>query len=288
MGSTIYISSGTGSGQLREIVDYQGNINKATVNAAFSPIPTTGSSYIVGPKVTITGDGSGALAYANVALPALASATTGNSINEIVMINTGSNYSKITVAVSANSSHGAGGIATGSIAPYGGHGSNPVSELGATDVLLNVRMTGTESGTFITNNDFRIVGLISDPVLFSGAQANSTVYDMTTKLTVTGKSGTFSADEMITGASSGVARFVSFANTNASGTAGVISVTGLDGTFITSETITGNTSTQTAVVSSINNRDLQDFVGDVLYVENRQPVSRAADQTEDIKLIVRF
>jgi len=94
---------------------------------------------------------------------------------------------------------------------------------------------------------------------------------------------------MIAGSSSGAAaRFVSFANTNASGTAGVISVTGLDGTFTTSETITGNTSTQTAVVSSINNRDLQDFVGDVLYVENRLPVSRAADQTEDIKLIVRF
>jgi hypothetical protein len=289
VGSTIYISGGTGSGQLREIVDYQGNINKATINAAFSPIPTTGSSYIVGPKVTITGDGSSALAYANVALPALASATVGNTINEIVMINTGSNYSKYSVAISANSSHGTGGTAAGSVAPYGGHGSNPVSELGATDVLLNVRMTGTESGTFITNNDFRIVGLVSDPVLYSGAQANSTVYDMTTKLTVTGKSGTFSADEMIAGSSSGTAaRFVSFANTNASGTAGVISVTGLDGTFTTSETITGNTSTQTAVVSSINNRDLQDFVGDVLYVENRLPVSRAADQTEDIKLIVRF
>ena len=288
VGSTIYISTGTGSGQLREIVDYQGNINKATVNAAFSPIPTTGSSYIIGPKVTITGDGRDALAYANVALPALASATTGNSVNEVIMINTGSNYSKYAVTISANSSHGSSATAAGSVAPYGGHGSNPVSELGATDVLLNVRMTGTESGTFVTNNDFRIVGLVSDPVLFSGAQANSTVYDMTTKFTVTGKTGVFSSDEMITNANGAAARFISFANTNASGTQGIVSVTGLDGKFTVSETITGNTSTQTAVISSINNRDLRDFVGEVLYIENRTPVSRAADQTEDIKLIVRF
>jgi hypothetical protein len=289
VGSTVYVSGGTGSGQLREIVDYQGNINKATVNAAFSPVPDTSSTYIVGPKVTITGDGQGALAYANVALPALSSATVGNTVNQVVMIDTGSNYSKFNVTISANSSHGTGAVASGSVAPYGGHGNNAVKELGATDVILNVRMTGTESGTFITNNDFRIVGLMRDPLLANGDIANTTVYDMTTKLTVTGKSGTFSADEMIAGGTSGAsARFVSFANTNASGTAGVISVTGLDGTFEAAETITGNTSTQTATVASINNRDLQDFKGDILYVENRLPVSRAADQTEDIKLIVRF
>lgn len=288
VGSTIYINSGTGSGQLREIIDYQGNIGKATVNTAFSPVPTTGSSYIVGPKVTITGDGQNALAYANVALPALSSATVGNAVNEIIMINEGSNYSKFNVTISSNTSHGTGATGIGTVAPYGGHGSNPVKELGATDVLLNVRMIGAESGTFITNNDFRIVGLMNNPQLYSGAQANSTVYDMTTKFTVTSKTGTFSADEMILGSTSASsARFVSFANTNSSGSEGVISVTGLDGTF-TTETITGNTSTQTAVISSINNRDLQDFKGDILYIENRLPVSRAADQTEDIKLIVRF
>ena len=130
---------------------------------------------------------------------------------------------------------------------------------------------------------------MKDPVLFNGNQANSTVYDMTTKITVSSKSGNFNADEMVSGGTSGAkARFVSFANTNAAGTTGVISVTGLDGTFTTSETLTGNTSTQTATVGSINTRDLRDFVGEVLYVENRLPVSRSPDQTEDIKLIVRF
>jgi hypothetical protein len=30
------------------------------------------------------------------------------------------------------------------------------------------------------------------------------------------------------------------------------------------------------------------YRGDILYVENRSPVSRASDQVEDIKLIVQF
>jgi hypothetical protein len=235
------------------------------------------------------GDGSGALAYANVTLPALASSTTGNSINGIIIINKGSDYSKYEVVINANTSYGSGATANGNITPYGGHGSDPVSELGAHNVMLSIKFDGSESNTLFTNNDFRIIGLLTNPNLANGDQANSTVYDMTTRLTVTGKSGSFSADEIISGGTSGTkARFVTFSNTNATGTSGVVSVTGLDGTFSASETLTGNTSSVTATLTSINNRDLKDFDGDVLYVENRLPISRASDQSEDIKLTVRF
>ena len=34
--------------------------------------------------------------------------------------------------------------------------------------------------------------------------------------------------------------------------------------------------------------DMLKYRGDILYVENRSPVSRASDQVEDIKLIVQF
>ena len=53
-------------------------------------------------------------------------------------------------------------------------------------------------------------------------------------------------------------------------------------------TITGGGSGITATVASITNPDLRNNFGDVLYVENRAPVSRAADQIEDIKLVVKF
>ena len=67
-------------------------------------------------------------------------------------------------------------------------------------------------------------------------------------------------------------------------------------------TITGATSSATAVPlttysSSLNNTsftagyatpEMQPDSGDVLYIENRKPISRASDQTEDVKLIVEF
>ena len=287
--SSLYIKSGLGSGQLRRIVNYVGATKTITVNGAFTTTPNTESQYYIGPRVSVVGDGTGALAYANVTLPALASSTTGNSINGIIIINKGSNYSKYEIVIDANTSHGSGATANGNIAPYGGHGSDPVKELGAYNVMLSVKFDGSESNTLFTNNDFRIIGLMSNPNLANGNQANSTVYDMTTRLTVTSKSGSFSADEIISGGTSGAkARFVTFSNTNATGTAGVVSVTGLDGAFSTSETLTGNTSSVTATLSSINKRDLKDFDGDILYVENRLPISRASDQSEDIKLTVRF
>ena len=39
---------------------------------------------------------------------------------------------------------------------------------------------------------------------------------------------------------------------------------------------------------SVTGGDLTRFSGDVLYVENRSPVTRASDQIEDIKLVIEF
>ena len=36
------------------------------------------------------------------------------------------------------------------------------------------------------------------------------------------------------------------------------------------------------------NPEMQPDSGDVIYIENRKPISRASDQTEDVKLIVEF
>ena len=72
--------------------------------------------------------------------------------------------------------------------------------------------------------------------------------------------------------------------------------------FSGNATITGAGSTATGVPdtsysSSLNNTsftagysnpEMQPDSGDIIYIENRKPISRASDQTEDIKLIVEF
>ena len=65
-GAFIYIESGTGAGQVREITDYTGSTKTATVSA-WQTQPDTTSRYEIGPKIALSGGGgSGALAFAYI------------------------------------------------------------------------------------------------------------------------------------------------------------------------------------------------------------------------------
>lgn len=289
-GSGLYISSGTGSGQVATIQTYTGSSRTVTLASGYSVTPAGpgDSTYDIGPLVTIAGDGSGASAYANVII----GGASGNAVNKISMISVGSKYSIANAAISANSSHGSGATATPRLAPPGGHGSNAVSELYGYNVMVNVQLTGSEGNTFPTGQDFRVFGLLKDPLTAAGAAATASAYDQTTRLTLTSISGSarYTKDELISGGTSTAkARVVGFANTNAANTTGTLSLTGLDKTFSVSETITGGSSSITATVGAIaSSGDLLPYKGNVLYVENRGAIQRATDQTEDIKIVVKF
>ncbi len=283
-GSNIYLTGGTGSGQLRTINDYTGSTKVAGVSVNFSPAPDNTTTYVVGPKVTIAGDGStSATAYANV---------DSGAVNQITMINTGADYSQANVAISANSSHGAGAVAIPRIPPPGGHGNDPLGELGGHNVIMNVKLTGDEANTLPVTNDFRIIGLLRDPLTSASLEANATNYDTTTRLTLSAVSGSWNSDELITGGTSAAtARVVKYSNTVAGGfgaTTGMLHVIDIDGTFESAETITGNGSSTTATVGSITYSDLKHYTGDIIYLENRPAIARSSDQIEDIKLVVKF
>lgn len=281
--SSLYISSGLGSGQIRKIVNYVGSTKTITVNNAFTPAPNTSSTYIISPSVTITGDGSGAVAWANV---------SSGAINYVNMISTGSNYSRATVTITANSIVGSGATARAYLPPLGGHGSDPTTELSGEYVIISSQFIGSESNTFTTSNDFHVFGLIADPKLrANGAVATGSIYDQTTKLTLTGvtNSAIFTADELVSGAtSSATARVVEFANTNSSNTAGTLKLVDVNGTFQTSESLSANTSGVSASVNAITNGTLKEYTGKLLYIENISPITRGTSQIEDVKIIVEF
>jgi len=62
----IYLTAGTGSGQLRKITSYNGSTRTVTVDSNWTTTPDATTSYIVSPYVSITGDGTGAKAYSTV------------------------------------------------------------------------------------------------------------------------------------------------------------------------------------------------------------------------------
>lgn len=289
--STIFISDGLGAGQLRRIVDYVGSTKTLTVNGAFTTTPNTSSRYVIGPNVIIRGN-SGASSATRAT--AYVSNCGGGQVRKITMVSTGLNYSQANVTIVANTSWGSGAAASAVISPRDGHGKNPIYELNGTNILINTKIIGNEDGTFPSNNDFRIIGIIRDPKLRDGSFANASVIDVCDKLNVNILSGDFTADEIITGQTSGVkARFVRFANTNTAWTKGTVHLIGLTPTgtgtkFVDGETVIGSVSAVTANVVSSNSSNIKENTGRVLYVEHRTPISRQTNQIEDMKFLFKF
>ena len=163
-GSSVYIISGTGAGQLRRIIDYNGSTKQLTVNTAFATVPNTDSSVIISPTVTIIGDGVGAKAYSRVV------EATG-AISNVAMIDTGSKYTRAKALITSNNIHGTGATANVVISTVGGHGSDPVRELAADKIMLNVIFNGNEgisangNGYIPSNTEFRSISILKDPVL---------------------------------------------------------------------------------------------------------------------------
>jgi hypothetical protein len=168
--SALKITNGTGSGQQKFITGYTvaGSTRRVIVDSAFTVTPTTSSTYEITPLVTITGDGSDAQARAIVN-------TSSNTIYSIEVVNRGSGYTFATVTVAGNT--GIINVSTGTaitantatakviISPKGGHGSNAAAELGAHFVGVSTLFDSALSGDKVVNeNDFRVVGIIKDPL----------------------------------------------------------------------------------------------------------------------------
>lgn len=163
-GCSVYVISGTGAGQLRRVINYSGSTKTLTVNTAFASVCNSDSRVIVSPTVTIVGDGQGAKAYATV------NPSTGGVAN-IAMVSVGSGYSRAKAYITANNVHGYGAAANVVVSPLGGHGSDPVRELAADRVMINVQFSGQEgisangNGYIPSNTEFRTISILADPVL---------------------------------------------------------------------------------------------------------------------------
>jgi hypothetical protein len=290
-------------------VSTDSTVSAAAVDGAIDTIliKTAGSGGTNGTHtgVAIRGDGSSGECSVTVAGGAVSSVT-------VTTPGTGYTYGYVRNAdiVSAGATSLSGSELDVIIPPKGGHGANAVEELGGHYVMMNTNFTGDESsnsGDFTTANDFRRVGLLLDP-LTGGSAASATTLRGTKAIKLSGTPGSFQVDEEINQATTGaVGKVVEYDATNKIlyyiqtrfNDEGVDSNGNLTA-FSGANTITGqtssaagtpDTSTQTVdniVFTSGYNSGEIDSDTDVLYQENRSPITRASDQTENIKLIVEF
>jgi hypothetical protein len=233
-------------------------------------------------------------------------------------VNLGSGYTFSDTSLSSASSigSGTGGAITPIISPHDGHGNSAITELGGHYVMSAITLTQAEGDDFSTANDFRSVGLVVDPTNFgTSTVATATTRRQTYVVKVGSVSGTFEQDEVITQATTGaVGKVVEYDSTlsllyyqqESYKGFGTNSTTGGYVAFSTTATITGGTSgatgtpsstTETVTLANSNtltltsgyaNPELAADSGDIIYLENRKPIQRASDQTEDIKIIIEF
>ena len=287
----IYFTSDSGSGVTGKggtITDFQSGTGVVTWTPALASanVPADGDGYSIGPKIVVTGDGHGANARSTN--------TASGVIGDIVMVAGGNNYGNAVATIVTNA--GSSGAVTPVIGPRGGHGDDAIEELGGFFVMVNSRLEYGESGNFTTNNDFRKIGLLAQPLYANGDVCTASTIDQCITATVQSWNSTaFAEDELVTGAKSGATgKVVDFKNNTTlrliDVTMGSNTTTGYDsiaGSFQTNETITG-AGGASANTNGVAGGDLEKFSGDVLYIENRSPVTRADDQIEDVKLIIEF
>ena len=269
-----------------ESTDYSttaGAIENAKVTAGGSG--GTNGTYT---NVDIRGDGSSGKATVVV---------SSNAVTSVTITTAGSGYTFASVLASDIGSVSGADIDF-IISPPGGHASDAVAELGGFFVMMNVDFATSESGEFNTSNDFRRIALLRNPTdSTTGSTATASTLDATKSMTFSGTPGSFQADEKITQASTGAVGFVVDFNSTTKvlryiqpqfTNQGVDSNGNLTA-FSSTNTVTGATSSATGTPSSHDiTPELTADSGDILYIENRKPISRASDQTENVKLIVEF
>ncbi len=275
----------------------QWDVENAAVDGAIYHYVVTaaGSGYTLDSGTTVDvaveGDGSGAVATLTFSGGALSSVAFKDTSSY------GSGYKRASFPTIDSSisgiSGGSGATIKAVISPINGHGADPIEELGGNYAIVNSRLEfGEGSGDFPTDNDFRRIGLIQDPFSTGTTVATDANYAAYHKMTLSSVTG-LSVDDIIRDANadgSGVAvsRIVSISGNVVSH----IPQANSGGTYVnfsaTDTVYKGSSSIGT--VSSVDSSfpEIVKYSGNIMYVENRGAVTRAADQIEDIKLIIQM
>ena len=196
------------------------------------------------------------------------------------------------------------------IDPAGGHGTDDIAELGGHFVMLQSKLEPSDSDV-VQVNDFRRVGIVKNPKdsATNNIAALATARTTNAILMAAGGNGTYQIDEKITQATTGACgtvvewdatnrilyyvqeKYTNYgldSNQNLTLFSGTNAVTGANSSAVFTPATTSGTTNGVVFAAGYANPELSRDTGEIIYVENRRAISRASDQTEDIKVVVEF
>lgn len=237
--------------------------------------------------LTVTGDGTGAN------LTAVTNST--GAIIGINVLNGGRGYTQATVAANTGST-GGGATFRAIIGPQGGHGFDPIHELGASTLMISLDLIGNEGNTIPVSVaagtgqfEFHQVALLENPILTNGNTASSLNYSMVDTVSIQSPpSGKFfSLNETVYQGS--------VSNPTFSGTVvywdpvnDLIWLNNVQGTFTPQAPIVGTLQTSPVTAFILTTPLIVPYTGKILYVNNVLPVIRGPNQTEQIRLLIEY
>ena len=257
----------------------QSAVEGAAVNGTLDRVivTTAGQDYAANDvQINVVGDGTGAEASAYV------NAATG-AITSIRVTNPGSGYSYATINITNTSAPGTGASARAIVSPQGGHGSNAPRELFAHNLGVTVSFADNDNRDLILGNDFRQIGLIKnikDPSAVVYTTNTATACHIINVASV----GNYAIDDIITSDDGGSFTVIQIDSTNKN-----IYLTSTNPAITVNSTLTNTTQSIASLsINSLTAPEVDNASGEIIYLDNRSPIIRSADQVEQIKALIRF
>ena len=188
VGYSVVIMTGGGAGQVRHITGYVAetrtlHLDRKWIESLNASEEAAHSTYSIVPKCEMRGDGHEAEAVAKLySVEDLDIVIDGEYqiLERIDMISGGYDYTTGTAQLYPR------GLVVDTpavspaiklmVPPKGGHGANAVKELGSDKVMIVVTFAQDENGDFTTTNDFRMIGMMKNPIISSGGASGGGTY----------------------------------------------------------------------------------------------------------------
>jgi len=247
-------------------------------------ILNTGSDYDQSSSIVIQGDGGSVSIQPKIDLGVL---------YDFVYLSTGTNFRYATAKLIDNTGSGRYANIQPIVSPLDGHGYDPILELNAKNLMINSKTTYKEGfGDFPGSFSYRIIGVIKNPVNANGIVATATTHTALSGIDLIKASNNFNQYEYVQGSLSSANAYVVVSNISAGN--GYIkfiqnfNLTSNYDNFIPGETIIGKKSGATATVSNLLYPEVIKNKGDILYIENKSPIIRTTEQTDNLHLVIEF
>ena len=320
-----------GSGESATIKDaaVDGKIETVIIKSRGSGYQKTGgSSTATITGIPILGNGTGATVTVQI---------SGGEVLSVTIENGGTGYTKGLINFSSSAitelTGGTGASFEVIIPPKGGHGYDVYRELGAFRVMMYSKYDNESD--YVTGNTFSRVGVIKNPVQFTGndlyteqtatalgalklkssvgsGTTAGTVYNLNAQISQTVGAGQTAIGYVASwNPNTGVLRYyqpVGFVTSTYAGTAGnrLYDFAGVEnpilgaasGTPLIPDVSMDNVSSVVVGGSTVQlgqtfndgkaNPEVKRYSGEIIYIDNRAPITRSASQKEEVKVVVEF